>query len=278
MEKTLILHALGTSNDWLLLKHYCKSNNIPIQPSLYFFDDWQSLQKSHLNISNPSITVLIYHNHHQYTSLSEFDPSITTSHLQKSAPKSFISKQAHKKYIEWEISFSTSSHKILLELNFLACPRTCENFWQISTSNSKLSYLNSKIHRSVPTCYIEGGIIDSEAKSIYLDYFPDENFNFKHDVSGVIGMVKSECGKNGTQFYITLRPIEYFDGKLVAFGRVVEGMEVIREIAMLPTSNQRIVQDVFISKTNEYLATSRSQQDDKKVGFRDLANELLKFV
>ena len=93
-------------------------------------------------------------------------------------------------------------------------------------------------------------------------------------------MAKSGCGKNGTRFYITLKPIEYFDGKLVAFGKVVEGMDVVRKIAQLPTSNQTLVQEVVISKTSEYLSTPREPQSgtQNKAGFRDLANELLKFV
>lgn len=278
MENLSVLHALGTAPDWYVLKKYCKSNSIPIRISLYFLDDWLDVQKSHLNSTSLNTTIIFYHINSTYTSLSQLDFDIDSSCIDKNVPKLFTDKQEHKKYVEWEISFNYSNFKILIELDFLACPRTCENFWQISTGCGSLSYLNSKIHRSVPSCYIEGGIIESGNKSIYLDYFPDENFNYKHDVSGVIGMVKSECGRNGTRFYITLRPIEYFDGKLVAFGRIVEGMDTIRTISKLPTSNQRIIPDVLITNTRQYLCSAKALQDEKKVGFRDLANELLKFV
>lgn len=261
MENSSVLHALGTAPEWYLLKKYCKSNSISVSVSLYFLDDWLDVQKSHLNKTSPDSTFIFYYKNLTYTSLCELGFDIDPSSLDKNVPKLFVDKQDHKKYVEWEISFNFSNFKILIELDFLACPRTCENFWQISTGCKNLSYLNSKIHRSVASCYIEGGIIESASKSIYLDYFPDENFNYKHDVSGVIGMVKSECGRNGTRFYITLRPIEYFDGKLVAFGRIVEGMDTIRAISKLPTSNQRIIPDVLITNTKQYLCSAKALQD-----------------
>ncbi|KAL3780970.1 hypothetical protein ACHAWO_013878 [Cyclotella atomus] len=43
----------------------------------------------------------------------------------------------------------------------------------------------------------------------------------------------------GSQFFITLNKCLHLDGKHVAFGKVIEGMEVVREIAMVETENDR---------------------------------------
>ena len=54
----------------------------------------------------------------------------------------------------------------------------------------------------------------------------------KHDCAGVLTSAKVEAGKNtnASQFMVTLAAAPQLDGKHVAFGKVVSGMEVLREI------------------------------------------------
>lgn len=285
MESTVF--ALGTSNDWYLLKLLCRENMWKVKFLLFFKDQWLDIQKSHLNQCKEEIKFIFYHDSNVFTNL---DFHVDKRDLGFNPVKKFLAKFPHKKYVEWTLRQPSSRSKILIELDFLSCPRTCENFLQLSLNTSPPTYLNSKLHRSVKTCFIEGGLLPEPFTSIYGDYFPDENFRLKHDKAGVLGMVKSETGLNGARFYITLKPIEYFDGKLVAFGRVVEGMDVIRQIANLATSNQVITEDVIIEKCEEFMSKGESVEDMRKTGgfsnflqeksngFRDLANELLKFV
>ena len=285
MENTAF--ALGTSCEWYHLKLLSRENKWNVKFLLYFKDQWLDIQKSHLNQCNEGIKFIFYHDSNVFTNL---DFHVDKPTLEFNPVKKFLAKFPHKKYVEWTLRHKSTLSKIIIELDFLSCPRTCENFLQLSRNTSQPTYQNSKIHRSVKTCFIEGGQLASPGKSIYGDYFPDENFRLKHDKAGVIGMVKSECGRNGTRFYITLKPIEYFDGKLVAFGRVVEGMDVIRQVAALATSNQVIIEDVLIEKSEEFMSKAESVEDMRKTGgfsnflqeksngFRDLANVLLKFV
>ena len=51
-------------------------------------------------------------------------------------------------------------------------------------------------------------------------------------------MANSGPNTNGSQFFITLVPCEWLDGKHAVFGEVVEGIEVLREIGGADTGPQ----------------------------------------
>jgi cyclophilin family peptidyl-prolyl cis-trans isomerase len=71
--------------------------------------------------------------------------------------------------------------------------------------------------------------------------FPDENFSISHTSEGILSMANRGKNTNGSQFFITLNKCLHLDGKHVAFGKVVEGMEVVRDIAMVETEDDRPV-------------------------------------
>ncbi|XP_049437274.1 peptidyl-prolyl cis-trans isomerase H isoform X2 [Epinephelus fuscoguttatus] len=71
--------------------------------------------------------------------------------------------------------------------------------------------------------------------SIYRGPFADENFKLKHSVAGLLSMANSGPGTNGCQFFITCTKCDWLDGKHVVFGKVVDGLLVMRKIENVPT-------------------------------------------
>lgn len=82
--------------------------------------------------------------------------------------------------------------------------------------------------------------------SIYGDQFADENFTLKHTAPGLLSMANSGPNTNGCQFFITCAPCEFLDGKHVVFGRVVEGMQIVRLIENVPSPQGQPKLDVTI--------------------------------
>ena len=59
--------------------------------------------------------------------------------------------------------------------------------------------------------------------------------DLKH-TRGVISMARSaQYDSAGSQFFIMHEDAPYLDGQYAAFGKVVEGMDVVDEIAVTPT-------------------------------------------
>jgi cyclophilin family peptidyl-prolyl cis-trans isomerase len=72
-----------------------------------------------------------------------------------------------------------------------------------------------------------------------------------HTSEGTFSMANAGPNSGGSQFFVTLAATPWLDGKHAIFGKVTEGMEVVRTIGKLPTNpGDRPAEDVVMEKVS----------------------------
>ncbi|KAL1601043.1 Peptidyl-prolyl cis-trans isomerase-like 1 [Nothophoma quercina] len=149
-----------------------------------------------------------------------------------------------------EIALDTTVGLITVELYNDHAPKTCKNF----SALAQRSYFDGLIfHRIIPNFMIQGGDPTGTGRggeSIYGEKFEDEiSPALKHTGAGILSMANSGPNTNGSQFFITLAPTPWLDGKHTIFGRVKSGMQAVKKLGLVRTDREdRPVEEVKILK------------------------------
>jgi cyclophilin family peptidyl-prolyl cis-trans isomerase len=147
--------------------------------------------------------------------------------------------------------FETNMGTFECELFEDKAPKTVANFVGLA---EKGYYDGVIFHRVIDNFVIQGGDPTGTGRggeSIYGHPFEDEfHPDLKHDKAGVLSMANAGPNTNGSQFFITLAPTPWLDGKHSIFGQVIKGMDVVRKIGKVETikPGDRPVKDVVMNK------------------------------
>ena len=137
------------------------------------------------------------------------------------------------------VTFETTQGTIQAELFPEIAPNTVRNFLSLV---QKGFYDGTIFHRVIPGFMIQGG--DPEGSGMggpgysIRGEFRMNGFaqnDIKH-ARGVLSMARSMLPDSaGSQFFIMHENASHLDGQYAAFGKVIEGMDVVDEIAAVPT-------------------------------------------
>jgi cyclophilin family peptidyl-prolyl cis-trans isomerase len=134
------------------------------------------------------------------------------------------------------VRFETSQGEITAEIFEDKVPKTAKNFLDLT---KKGFYRNLTFHRVIPGFMIQGGCPKGDGTGGPGYEIPDEfHPSLKHTTAGLLSMANAGPNTGGSQFFITLAPTHWLDGKHAIFGRVIKGQEVVDKIAASPRDGQ----------------------------------------
>lgn len=149
------------------------------------------------------------------------------------------------------VTFDTNHGTFHAELFEERAPETTSNFISLV---EKEFYDGIIFHRVIPDFMIQGGCPDGTGRG-GPGYQIDDEFHpeLRHDSEGILSMANAGPDTGGSQFFVTLAETPWLDDRHAVFGRVVDGMDVVREIGSLRTgagdrpSDEVVMEQVRVS-------------------------------
>lgn len=145
------------------------------------------------------------------------------------------------------VTIETNHGTIEVEMYADRAPETAGNFIKLA----KEGYYDGVIfHRVIEGFMIQGGDPTGTGRG-GPGYTIDDEFaeGLAHTEAGIFSMANAGPNTGGSQFFITLAATPWLDGKHAIFGKVTEGLDVVREIGKIDTGpGDRPLEDVVMEK------------------------------
>jgi peptidyl-prolyl cis-trans isomerase B (cyclophilin B) len=150
-----------------------------------------------------------------------------------------------------QVAIETNHGRIVLELNAEAAPETVANFMSYVDDGF---YDGTIFHRVIPGFMVQGGGFDKNMsqKSAGEPIRNEADNGLKNEV-GAISMARTQDPHSATaQFFINVNDNDFLNHTApnaqgwgyAVFGKVTEGMDVVRQIESVPTGRSGMHQDV----------------------------------
>ncbi len=144
------------------------------------------------------------------------------------------------------VEFNTNKGNFKIELYGDKAPITTGNFIKLVDEG----FYNGLIfHRVIPNFMVQCGCPHGTGRggpgyTIRDEFHPD----LKHDSKGMLSMANAGPNTGGSQFFITVAPTPWLDGKHSIFGKVIDGMEVVDSISKVEKDrNDKPLQNVVVN-------------------------------
>lgn len=154
---------------------------------------------------------------------------------------------------------------IVIELYPKMAPNTVNNFISLVKAGF---YDNNSFHRLVPGFVLQGGDPKGDGTggpgyTIKGEFTNNKFTNTLKHTKGIVSMARSNDNDSaGSQFFIMLDTASYLDNNYAAFGKVIDGMDIVDKIATSETvsdtssgklkKNLKIVKTLVDTRVQEY--------------------------
>ncbi|MDD5012619.1 MAG: peptidylprolyl isomerase [Candidatus Nanoarchaeia archaeon] len=146
-----------------------------------------------------------------------------------------------------KVKLETNHGDIVIEL-YSDMPITAGNFKKLVEQGF---YDGTIFHRIIDGFMIQGGDPTGTGMGGPGYEIKDEFKGNQKNARGTIAMANAGPNTGGSQFFINLVNNNFLDGKHPVFGKVIEGMDVVDEIAKVKTNAQdKPVSDVVIERAS----------------------------
>lgn len=153
---------------------------------------------------------------------------------------------------ERKIQFTTNKGIFVAQMFEEKAPKTTKNFIDLT---EKGFYNGLIFHRVIDGFMIQGGDPTGTGAG-GPGYKIEDEFGegLVHDGEGILSMANAGPNTGGSQFFITLAPTPWLNGHHAIFGKIVKGMDVVREIGSVATNFQDRPVDPVVMEKVEVLA------------------------